>query len=113
MLSEKQQTMINRIETLKKKVELLESHRVVYGESLISPKQYNETTRQILKELEELEHENGIFEDNSLNKKFNDLYRQLTAIERELEKLLIAMDNENYDLAVKMAINGIFEESKC
>ena len=109
MLNESQAKTIEELENLKKQVELLESHRTV---DFVTPKQYNDSARRIMVQLEEIEHQFGIYEDNSLNKKFKDAERELDLIEKMLIKMAIMFDEENYNLAIQLALDGVFRELK-
>ena len=108
MLNESQTKMLEELKSLRQQVELLESHKNV---SFVTPKQYYETSRRILNRLEEIEHEFGIFEDNSINRKFNKIREELDVISKMMRELILCIDKENYDLAVKYEIDNILDET--
>ena len=109
MQSVNQQKTLDKLASLRKQVELLESHRTV---DFVTPKQYNESANRILRQLEELEAENGIFEDNTLNREFDQAFKELDIIERMLTELVIYFDEQNYNLAIQLALDGIMGEVK-
>ena len=109
MQSVNQQKTLDKLASLRKQVELLESHRTV---DFVTPKQYNESANRILRQLEELEAENGIFEDNTLNREFDQSFKELDIIERMLTELVIYFDEQNYNLAIQLALDGIMGEVK-
>lgn len=116
MLNETQKKTIDRLETLKKEVDLLESHRLVFNDSNefvhITQKQYNESAHRILSELEEIEHEYGIYEDHSINRKFKEVNHELDNIGKMLKELLRCMTEECYNIDIQLAIDEVIEEIK-
>lgn len=109
MLNESQAKTIEELENLKKQVELLESHRTV---DFVTPKQYNDSARRIMGQLEEIERQYGIYEDNSLNKGFKEAEKELDLIEKMLIKLSMMFDEENYNLAIQLCLDGIIRDRK-
>lgn len=92
ILSEKQLEWQERFDSLRKRIDLLDSHKTV---ELISPKQYNESMRTIVQEIEDLEKENGI-EDNgvSVNDNLMKISDMLDNIEFMLNQLSKSMSEE-------------------
>ena len=109
MQSVNQQKTLDKLASLRKQVELLESHRTV---DFVTPKQYSESANRILMQLEELEAECGIYEDNTLNRDFNLAFKELEKIEQMLTELAIYFDEQNYNLAIQLALDGIMGEIK-
>ena len=109
MQSVNQQKTLDKLASLRKQVELLESHKTV---DFVTPKQYNESANRILNQLEELETEYGIYEDNTLNRDFNLAFKELEKIEQMLTELAIYFDEQNYNLAIQLALDGIMGEIK-
>ena len=109
MQSVNQQKTLDKLASLRKQVELLESHKTV---DFVTPKQYNESANRILMQLEELETEYGIYEDNTLNRDFNLAFKELEKIEQMLTELAIYFDEQNYNLAIQLALDGIMGEIK-
>ena len=116
MLNETQKKTLERLETLKKEVDLLESHKLIFNDNEefvhITPKQYNESAHRILSELEEIEHEYGIFEDHSINRKFKEVNQELDVIRKMLNELLRCMTEECYNIDIQLAIDDVIEEIK-
>ena len=109
MQSVNQQKTLDKLASLRKQVELLESHKTV---DFVTPKQYNESANRILRQLEELEAENGIIEGNTLNREFDQAFKELDIIDRMLTELAIYFDEQNYNLAIQLALDGIMGEAK-
>lgn len=115
MLNDRQKETLEQLSVLKKEVDLLESHRIVFpdeNEQLvhITQKQYNESGNRIVEQLTELEHQYGIYEDNSINRKFKLIRRTLDEIESDLLEMKRGMDEELYNLKIQMTIDEVIDE---
>ena len=114
MLNDRQKETLEKLSILKKEVELLESHVKVFPDSEelvhITPKQYAESGNRIVEKLSEIEHEYGIYEDNSINRKFKLIRRTLDEIESDLLEMKRGMDEELYNLKIQMTIDDVIEE---
>ena len=115
MLNDRQKETLEQLSVLKKEVDLLESHRIVFpdeNEQLvhITQKQYNESGNRIVEQLSQIEHEYGIYEDNSINRKFKQIKRTLDEVEKDLLEMANGMEEELYNLEVQMVIDEVVDE---
>ena len=112
MLNENQQKTLEELQMIRRQVELLESHRVVFdgeNELNITPKQIAQAEKRILKSLEKIEEENGIeVIDNSINGKLKRIDKTLNEIRHDLADFdRYLTEEENYNLDIQMAIDEI------
>lgn len=92
ILSEKQLEWQEKFDSLRKRIDLLDSHKTV---NLINSKQYDESMRAIVQEIEELEKENGIEDNNvSVNENLMKISDILENIEFMINELSKAMKKE-------------------
>lgn len=98
MVSEKVQADLDLMESLRKQIEFLDSHRNV---GLINDKQHMESMFHIVEQIEEKEEEYGIVPD-SINGKLYKVEKLLDRTQNVLTNLLKRSQN---------ALDGIFAES--
>ena len=104
-----------KVETIKKEVDLLESHRLVFENNEdeflhISPKQYEESGRRILQEVAELEREYDTEpQESNINRMLKDIDRHITEIEMMLCEWSKELDEELYNLKIQYELDGIIE----
>ena len=115
MLNENQQKTLEELQMIRRQVELLESHRVVFNgenELNITPKQIAQAEKRILKSLEKIEEANGIeVIDNSINGKLKRIDKALSEIRKDLADFDRYLTEENYNLDIQMAIDEILGET--
>ena len=115
MLNENHTKTLEELQMIRRQVELLESHRVVFdgeNELNITPKQIAQAERRILKSLEKIEEENGIeVIDNSINGKLKRIDKTLNEIRHDLADFDRYLAEENYNLDIQMAIDEILGET--
>ena len=114
MLNEKQKSELEKLSTLRKEVELLESHKMIYGEDkefgLLSKKQYEESGKRIEQKVAELEKEYGIYEEPStINRMLKQIDRMLAETEIMLCTWEKGLDEELYNLKIQYELDGIIE----
>ena len=111
MLNENQTKTLEELQMIRRQVELLESHRVVFdgeNELNITPKQIAQAEKRILKSLEKIEEENGIeVIDNSINGKLKRIDKTLNEIRYDLADFDRYLTEENYNLDIQLAIDEI------
>ena len=111
-LTEKQEKTINDLEMLRKRVELLESHKMVMP-TLINEKQYRESLKAISDEVEKIEQEYGVKRDDT-NSGLKACLETLNEISIMLGKMQIRhKELPNWDDMVKNALSsaGIDDET--
>ena len=112
MLSEEQNRIIERLETLRKEVELLESHKKVYGDDkefgLLTQKQYYEAGCRIVMALEEIEIELGVGKkESSMNHKLRMITKTIDEIHYMLTYAIARTDEELYSLETQNTMNEV------
>ena len=104
-----------KVETIKKEVDLLESHRLVFESNEdeflhISPKQYEESGRRILQEVAELEREYDTEpQESNINRMLKDIDRHMAEIEMMLCEWSKELDEELYNLKIQYELDNILE----
>ena len=115
MLNENQTKTLEELQMIRRQVELLESHRVVFNgenELNITPKQIAQAEKRILKSLEKIEEENGIeVIDNSINGKLKRIDKALSEIRKDLADFDRYLTEENYNLDIQVALDEILGET--
>lgn len=116
MLNESQTQTLEELQMLRRQVELLESHRVVFkGENTlnITPKQIAQAEYRILRSLEEKERAEGIeVVDNSINGKLKRIDQMITEIKKDLAEFKRYLTEEDYNLEIQLAIDEIMENAE-
>ena len=104
-----------KVETIKKEVDLLESHRLVFESNEdeflhISPKQYEESGRRIVQEVAELEREYGVKpRESRINEMLKEISWHIADIEIMLCEWSKDLDEELYNLKIQYELNEITE----
>ena len=115
MLNENQTKTLEELQMIRRQVELLESHRVVFNgenELNITPKQITQAEKRILKSLEAIEEANGIeVIDDSINGKLKRIDKTINEIRHDLADFDRYLTEENYNLDIQMAIDEILGET--
>lgn len=116
MIGQEQQRIIDRLNTLRKEVELLESHKLIYGDDkefgLITEKQYYETGERIVAELEALEDELGVERkpESTINQKLRELRKEFDHFGIMLCAFSKKLDEELYNLKIQETIDEVQDE---
>lgn len=94
-LTDEQKKTAEHLDMIRKKVELLDSHKLTMGQ-YITDKQYYESLKAISDELETIEHQYNIERPkHTLNEKLKACFDILNDISNDLEKMQIKHDNDD------------------
>lgn len=112
MLSEKQLEIIEYLDSLKKQIELLDSHKVI---KLINDKQYQESLETITHKLDRIEVELGIREPETQTTAFDLLFGEsIEKYNNMLESVdqLCKRNDELYNQQVHDAVDEVFHDCR-